>query len=69
MKTVFEWLNELPEMKKLKSVYNCVSQGKSSSLDEFVDSLSEALHIAFQWTDTEEGYEYWAKTADKYITA
>ncbi len=67
MKTVFDWLSELPETKKLKAVYNCVAQKELSILEMHVINMHEALRVAFMWADTDEGYEYWARTSDKYL--
>ena len=55
MKTVLEWLNELPEVARDKAVTNM----EPASADVKVSYLSIALVVAFNWEGSPEGRNYW----------
>lgn len=52
MKTIKQWLEELPEPYRTQALENYENNK--------VQSLSFALINAFEWYDTPEGIEYWA---------
>jgi hypothetical protein len=58
MKTVKEWLQELPEPYRTQSLENCTNP------DEEVKLLSEALGYGFYWGRTKQGYMYWSDIFD-----
>lgn len=61
MKTIKEWLEELPEPYRTQALEN-VSEYSLSQKDE---SLSEALKGAFTWIFTPQGHYYWMDLRDK----
>jgi hypothetical protein len=58
MKTIREWLNELPEDVRDKAIANT-----SEELLKFEESedLRDALLAAFIWMPSNEGFDYWFK--------
>jgi hypothetical protein len=54
-KTVREWLNTLKEPYKSKAL----KQTNSYTSKETTNYISSALYKAFDWNDSEEGWEYW----------
>lgn len=54
-KTVREWLNTLKEPYKSKALNNC----NKSIINSKVTNLVKALYYAFDWQDSNEGFEYW----------
>lgn len=63
MKTIREWLSELPEPYKGQALANATDAGTIDETDYY--SLSDALTSAFDWTKgpTEHGYDYWETIA------
>lgn len=57
MKTIKEWLQELPEPYKTQALNNT----SSIMANNKVESLSYAIESAFIWTDTPEGHFYWRR--------
>lgn len=55
MKTIRDWLEELPEPYKTQAIDNA----PENNLKCQDDSLHEALAGAFFWSYTKEGYDYW----------
>lgn len=58
MKTVREWLNELPDGYRERAIANCQNPNAETG------SLREALFGAFAWWDSKEGYEFWDKVCN-----
>lgn len=61
MKTIKEWLEELPEPYRSQALKN-VHKHLLTAKDE---SLSEALNGAFTWKNTPQGHDYWMDLRDK----
>ena len=57
-KTVKEWLEECTEPWAAKALKNYQEQGEVASGFE-VDLLTKALVCAFNWSQTNEGYDFW----------
>lgn len=57
MKTIKEWLNEMPEPYRSQSINN--HEGYKGL--GYAGSLSIALILAFKWSSTMEGTKYWEK--------
>lgn len=57
MKTIREWLEELPEPYRTQAINNTE---KNRLLTHDV-SLREAITVAFFWGNSPEGHEYWAE--------
>lgn len=55
MKTIREWLSELPEPYRSKAVLNTSKR----ILNSKSRTLGETLISAFSWEATTDGYEYW----------
>ena len=55
MKTILEWLQELPEPYRSESIDN-VTKAKRM---EKRKCLEDALLSAFLWEETKQGWEYW----------
>ena len=55
MKTIKEWLEELPEPYRTQAINNTSEQ---NSL-KLKSSLSDAIYSAFAWSKTPEGLQYW----------
>jgi hypothetical protein len=68
MKTIKEWLKQLPQdIYDRALAYEPTNMG---SWDEKVDSLCSAIALAFDWQETDEGFNYWDFAADgNYGTA
>ena len=60
MKTIREWLEELPEPYRTQAIDNT----SESVLMIEKESLSEAVLVAFSWWDSPEGLEYWSDFHD-----
>ena len=60
MKTIREWLEELPEPYRTQAINNT----SESVLMVEEESLSEAVTGAFSWWDSPEGLEYWSDFYD-----
>jgi hypothetical protein len=63
MKTIKEWLNELPEDIKVRAIKNT----EDDILNAPALSLEVVICGAFQWYGTPEGVEFWAGVRDKAI--
>lgn len=64
MKTIREWLEELPVTYRNKALeYLSDYMG-----DDECNSMVDALGNAFVWADTEEGHVYWEKVRTEYLT-
>jgi len=55
MKTILEWLQELPEPYRSEAIDNVVKAKRTQKRD----SLEDALLSAFSWEETKQGWEYW----------
>jgi len=55
MKTIKEWLSELPEPYRSQALENTAVD----TLDENEGNLSMALHEAFDWETSLQGHNYW----------
>lgn len=58
-KTIKEWLNTLKEPYKSKAL----RQTNSYTSKETTNCISSALYKAFDWNDSQEGWEYWKDLA------
>lgn len=60
MKTIREWLEELPEPYRSQAFRNtpCINT------DLYAPSLKYAIVRAFVWHKSPEGFEYWEKLDD-----
>jgi len=56
MKTIREWLNELPEDIRVRAFRNVV---KPERLEWEGSNLKQALMGAFDWRDTSENHDFW----------
>jgi len=56
-KTIRQWLNELPKPYKAQAIKNFDKKARGSRRG----SLAQAIHGAFIWSDSNEGFEYWSK--------
>lgn len=63
MKTIKEWLHELPEPYRIRALHNVKESFELLEITE--DSLIEALSGAFVWSTTKEGYEFWSKFVEE----
>lgn len=64
MKTIREWLEELPEPYRTQAIENYNNQECNFNLrfglkEQEHNSLKDALFSAFAWGHTEQGYEHW----------
>jgi hypothetical protein len=64
MKTIEEWLDELPKSKRQAAINNILDQ-QPDALEFKVDSLGEAIASGFKWDATPEGVEYWNELTEK----
>jgi hypothetical protein len=55
MKTILEWLQELPEPYRSEAIENVIKAKRTQKRD----SLEDALLSAFPWEKTKQGWEYW----------
>ena len=56
-------ISELPEEVKAKAL-----EYQKNERNPFFNNESDDLKVAFEWNNTEEGYDYWGKWYDKKIT-
>lgn len=61
MRTIREWLNELPDKERAKAF-----KYEKPEWDYSKSTMYEAMYWAFIWSETKEGYEYWAEIATRY---
>lgn len=60
MKTIREWLEELPEPYRTQALENCNSMRLSiSGLSDIVETSRIAIMSAFHWDSSPEGFHYW----------
>lgn len=64
MKTIEQWLNELPDGYRERALRN-TPKHRLSLEDDF---LPEALNKAFSWADSQEGRDFWYKVYEHYDT-
>lgn len=55
MKTIKEWIEELPEPYRTRSIENT----EDELLLERVESLKRAVKCAFVWRNSTQGHQYW----------
>lgn len=55
MKTIEEYLNELPQPYKQQALINMEAE-EATSLEK---DLKDALQFAFVWKESPEGFDYW----------
>lgn len=65
MKTIKEWLNELPEPIRGKA-FNNVPECGTVVWEIPATSMYDAIVGAFIWKDTPQGYDYWTLMAESY---
>ena len=58
MKTIREWLTELPEPYRTEALEN-MEKSVPCEGDRLVSKKSEAIDIAFLWPNTPQGNQYW----------
>lgn len=68
MKTVKQWLEELPEPIRTQAFDNNRLQGFEDRLTNRTIHNNDAIYTAFSWSKSVEGYEYWFDLLDD-ITA
>lgn len=65
MKTIKEWLEELPEPYRTQALENSdIIHNNNKS-----DSLPSALDMAFNWPQTNQGWEYWHKLFSELVSS
>ena len=62
MKTVKEWLQELPEPQRSEALFNVENHNYNP---EFImsskhESIKDALTRSFIWAKSEQGHDYWS---------
>jgi len=62
MKTIKEWLEQLPEPYRKQALQN-LDPAETHTLRE---DMSSALDIAFLWKPSPEGWRYWEELAHEY---
>lgn len=62
MKTVKEWLDELPEPYRTQAL----EQTSNSRLKETEGSMYSTLSGIFVWSESHEGADYWSQLTDVY---
>lgn len=58
MKTVIEWMQEMPESVREKAIFYTENSSWNRSLS-IQETLHAALHVAFSWFATHEGVDFW----------
>ena len=56
MKTIKQWLQELPEPYRTEALDNY-----NDRYNPVVENIFKALNYGFSWSATTQGYEYWLK--------
>lgn len=64
MKTIKEWLEELPEPYRSEAIENMESEVDRYTGDRIENCLRGALFGAFIWVDSPQGTVYWAEIFD-----
>ena len=62
MKTIREWLQELPDGYRERALV----QADAETLDIYESDMSDALYSFKTWAETEEGYEFWGEVRQHY---
>jgi hypothetical protein len=63
MKTVFEWMQEIPEPHRAKAIKN-ISNGVFIRGTK-VSSITAAIKTAFWWAKSPEGHYYWKAVSNR----
>lgn len=63
MKTIEEWLKELPEPYRSAAIRNCEEEYKRDTSS----SLGQAITLAFNWHDSPEGDTFWGEVCKDFI--
>lgn len=63
MKTIEEWLEELPDGYRQLALNNC----RKSSLQKKVESIEMSIDRGFVWEDSFEGWDFWDKVYSHYV--
>ena len=70
MKTIYEWLNELPQPYKSQALYNFEAfmhrnrnYGRRESTYEY---MCEAINLSMHWERTPQGHDYWKEIHNEY---
>lgn len=65
MKTIKEWLNDLPEPYKSKALFNFYTYQDKLGIEitSKVSGLPAAINSAFSWADSPEGAKYWGEVS------
>lgn len=58
MKTIKEWLSELPEPYKTEAIEEA-ERLSPDTLNHITDSLSDTVLKMFCWADSRQGEDYW----------
>ena len=76
MKTILEWLNELPQPYKSQAIYNFqehLKRYKFTNEERYTELsikrceyMSDAITASSHWSVTPQGQEYWCDLYDKY---
>ena len=76
MKTIYEWLNELPQPYKSQALYNFGAYLEAhrvryplkyqSMKAETYEYMCEAINRSSTWEQTPQGHEYWSRIHDQY---
>jgi hypothetical protein len=61
MKTIREWLNELPEDVRSKAVENVNAMMSGVTMEKLTPTVKRAISSAFPWMPSNEGFDYWFK--------
>ena len=60
IKRIRTWLEEIEDdLKRKEALQNYDAQNDKDDENEPVETLSEAIFGAFDWSDTPEGFDYW----------
>jgi len=59
MKTIREWLNELPKDVRDKAIKNTAKQNSEDYFNTISDTQFPSIKHMFIWCDTPEGHNFW----------
>lgn len=59
MKTIKEWLDQLPQPQRHEAINNVINQHGAIALENKVRSLTKAIQWGFDWDRSPEGAQYW----------
>ena len=65
MKTIYQWLNELPEPYNQMAIASATEQLRRP-LEIHVNSMSDAINVSISWSDTDEGQDFWHSIYNYY---